>query len=89
MPDPTLFTDDELRDMEYRARRFSGAYTGTSGSLAADVIRLLAERRQLVAQIDELLAGGRSELGYPVLPSPSLPPPTPHFEERPRSAPAD
>ena len=33
--------DDYLRAAEHRARRFSGAYTGTSGTLAADVIRLL------------------------------------------------
>jgi hypothetical protein len=30
------------REAEARARRFSGAYTGTSGTLAADVLRLLA-----------------------------------------------
>ena len=36
-------TDAYLQECEYRARRFSGAYTGTSGTLAADVMRLLAE----------------------------------------------
>jgi hypothetical protein len=41
-------TDDDLARMEHRARRFSGAYTGTSGTLAADVLRLLAERRRLL-----------------------------------------
>jgi hypothetical protein len=30
-----------FKEAEYRARRFSGAYTGTSGTLAADVLRLL------------------------------------------------
>ena len=44
-------TDDDLAQMEHRARRFSGAYTGTSGTLAADVIRLLAERARLLAII--------------------------------------
>jgi hypothetical protein len=44
-------TDDDLARMEHRARRFQGAYTGTSGTLAADVMRLLAERRRLLALI--------------------------------------
>jgi hypothetical protein len=42
-------TDDDLARMEHRARRFSGSYTGTSGTLAADVLRLLAERRRLLS----------------------------------------
>jgi hypothetical protein len=37
--------------MEHRARRFSGAYTGTSGTLAADVMRLLEERRRLLCEL--------------------------------------
>jgi hypothetical protein len=37
--------------MEHRARRFAGAYTGTSGTLAADVIRLLKERQRLLAEL--------------------------------------
>jgi len=41
MPDP--LTDAYLFEAEMRARQFSGAYTGTSGTLAADVLRLLAE----------------------------------------------
>lgn len=44
-------TDDDLAQMEHRARRFSGAYTGTSGTLAADVIRLLYERQRLLAEL--------------------------------------
>jgi hypothetical protein len=40
-------------EAEQRARRFSGAYTGTSGTLAADVIRLLADRRELMTQLEE------------------------------------
>ena len=40
-------TDSYLAECEQRARRFSGAYTGTSGSLAADVMRLLAEVARL------------------------------------------
>lgn len=41
MPEP--LTDAYLLEAEMRARKFSGAYTGTSGTLAADVLRLLAE----------------------------------------------
>ena len=37
--------------MEHRARKFQGAYTGTSGTLAADVIRLLAERARLLCEL--------------------------------------
>lgn len=44
-------TEDDLARMEHRARRFSGAYTGTSGTLAADVIRLLYERQRLLAEM--------------------------------------
>jgi hypothetical protein len=46
--DALALTDDDLARMEHRARRFSGAWTGTSGSLAADVMRLLAERKRLL-----------------------------------------
>jgi hypothetical protein len=44
-------TSDDLVRMEHRARRFQGAYTGTSGTLAADVLRLLNERRRLLGVI--------------------------------------
>jgi hypothetical protein len=46
-------TDDDLVRMEHRARK-SGAgncWTGTSGSLAADVMRLLAERARLLCEL--------------------------------------
>jgi hypothetical protein len=46
---PEPLTDAYLAECEHRARRFSGAYTGTSGTLAADVMRLLAERQRLLA----------------------------------------
>ena len=36
-------TDAYLLECEMRARQFSGAFTGTSGTLAADVLRLLRE----------------------------------------------
>ncbi len=35
--------DAYLLECEMRARKFSGAFTGTSGTLAADVLRLLRE----------------------------------------------
>jgi hypothetical protein len=41
-------TDAYLAECEQRARRFSGCWdAGTSGSLAADVMRLLFEVRRL------------------------------------------
>ncbi len=45
-PDYTLTTDD-LITMERSARRFQGAFTGTSGTLAGFVILLLREVRRL------------------------------------------
>lgn len=48
MPEP--LTDAYLLECELRARRFSGAFTGTSGTLAADVLRLLAEVSRLKHQ---------------------------------------
>ena len=41
-------TADDIARMEHRARRFQGAWTGTSGTLAADVMRLLQERQRLL-----------------------------------------
>lgn len=38
---------DDLVTMEQAARRFSGAYTGTSGTLAGYVILLLKEVQRL------------------------------------------
>lgn len=37
--------------MAQDARRFTGAFTGTSGTLAAHVLRLLEERRQLLQDL--------------------------------------
>jgi hypothetical protein len=36
-----MLDDEYLREAERRARVFQGAWTGTSGTLAADVIRLI------------------------------------------------
>ena len=54
MPDP--LTDAYLQECEFRARAFSAAWTGTSGTLAADVIRLLRERLRLLEEIALLKA---------------------------------
>ena len=47
-----LTADDVVR-IECRARKVGPAncWTGTSGTLAADVMRLLAERRRLLCEI--------------------------------------
>jgi len=51
---------DYLQAAEHRARQFSGAYTGTSGTLAADVLHLLTERASMTATIDKLTAENQS-----------------------------
>lgn len=55
MPAETL-TADDLRVMEERARRFQGAWTGTSGTLAGYVILLLRERQRLADEIADAQA---------------------------------
>lgn len=50
-------SDEYLREAECRARRFSGAFTGTSGTLAADVLFLLAEIKRLKAESTIRAAG--------------------------------
>jgi len=54
MPEP--LPDAYLLECELRARKFSGAYTGTSGTLAADVLRLLAEISRLKGEAAVQLA---------------------------------
>jgi len=48
---PEPLTPDDLVTMEQAARRFSGAYTGTSGTLAGYVILLLTDRARLVQEL--------------------------------------
>ena len=43
-------TDAYLLECEMRARQFSGAYTGTSGTLAAMLLHTLAEIRRIKAE---------------------------------------
>jgi len=52
MPEP--LTTDDLTTMERAARKFQGAWTGTSGSLAGYVILLLGEVRRLRVETEEL-----------------------------------
>ena len=52
MPEP--LTADDLITMERAARRFQGAFTGTSGTLAGFVILLLGEVRRLRVETAEL-----------------------------------
>jgi hypothetical protein len=55
-------TDAYLAECEQRARRFSGCWDqGTSGTLAADVMRLLFEVRRLRVE-----AARREELRRPL-----------------------
>jgi len=58
---PEQLSDAYLAQCEQDARQFSGAYTGTAGTLAAHVMRLLAELSRVkgrlavtIAQRDEL-----------------------------------
>jgi len=48
---PEPLADAYLAQCEQDARRFSGAYTGTSGTLAAHVMRLLADRERLAEEL--------------------------------------
>ena len=49
-------TDAYLLEAEFRARRFSGAFTGTAGTLAADVLRLLAELSRVKGKLAVTIA---------------------------------
>lgn len=54
MPEP--LTDAYLAQCEWDARRFSGAYTGTAGTLAAHVMRLLAELARVKGRLAVTMA---------------------------------
>lgn len=60
-----ILPDAYIIEAEMRARRFSGAWTGTSGTLAADVIRLIAERKRLLAIIQSEGEGRTGEARCP------------------------
>ena len=61
MPDPQPLTSDDLARIEHRARRAGQpTWTGTAGTLAADVMRLLAERQRVLAELARVTEpGGR------------------------------
>ena len=54
MPEP--LSDAYLLEAEFRARAFSGAFTGTAGTLAADVLRLLAELSRVKGRLAVTIA---------------------------------
>jgi len=47
-------TDEYIAEARQRAYRFQGQWTGTSGSLAADVARLLIERKKMQGHITDI-----------------------------------
>ena len=47
-------TDDYIAEARQRAYRFQGQWTGTSGALAADVARLLIERKRMQGTITDI-----------------------------------
>jgi hypothetical protein len=49
-------TDDYIAEARQRAYRYQGQWTGTAGSLAADVARLLIERKKMQEFLTELEA---------------------------------
>jgi hypothetical protein len=60
-------TTDDLLTMERAARRFQGAFTGTSGQLAGFVLLLLGEVRRLRVETAELrVAAALKENGPPI-----------------------
>ena len=58
-----MLTNDELTQAEQLARRYGPAncWTGTSGTLAAWIIRLLNERSELIQQIETIKATGQDQ----------------------------
>ena len=52
-------TDEYLAQCRQRAKRFQGQWAGTSGALAADVMRLLWEVERLKVQLAYLSEGRR------------------------------
>jgi hypothetical protein len=68
-------TDEEVASMRRAAMRFCGAFTGTSGSLAAMLMRMLAERDRLLADVHRLTVelARRDEMRRPLPPIGSAP----------------
>ena len=55
-----MLPNDYLVDIEQKARRYSGAYTGSAGYLAGAVILLLKERQTMTAAFDQLEADNQA-----------------------------
>ena len=53
-----MMTQDELTEAEQLARRYGSAncWTGTSGTLAAWIIRLLKERSEIMQEMEAIKA---------------------------------
>jgi Domain of unknown function (DUF6378) len=51
---PYDLTDEYLAEARQRAYRYQGQWTGTAGSLAADVARLLIERKRMQGHITDI-----------------------------------
>lgn len=67
-----MLPDDYIADCERRARRFQGTWDqGTSGSLAADSMRLLKERRELMQTIEEMSRSVRDAVAARMAATPS------------------
>lgn len=47
-----MLDDAAITEFEQQARRFSGAFTGTSGSLAAAVLLLIKDRKALMTELE-------------------------------------
>ena len=66
-----MLSENDLARMEHRARRAGQpGWTGTSGTLAADVIRLLAERQRLLAELASC-RGAQAAAAGPANPAPA------------------
>ena len=61
-------TTDDLITMERAARRFQGAFTGTSGQLAGFVLLLLGEVRRLRVETAELRVQAAMKENEPPIP---------------------
>jgi hypothetical protein len=60
-------TPDERDQMERDARQYQGAWTGTNGTLAAHVIRLIAELQRVEAGVGDASSAtpGQAVPGHP------------------------
>lgn len=67
-----MLSDEYVASAERRARRFQGQWTGTCGTLAADVIRLIMERRIMQSSTFIADAAARMKRDADKLPGDSL-----------------